>query len=134
MQYELLTLDADRALLLRVIETPSLERAQVLNTAMLADLSRLGFARLLVDCRELERSDFQASDVRGLLHHLDRSIARHAAAGQTPDRLRIALLSDADTFGHGIARMTVGHAYGLPHLQVHHATDRDAALNWLRQA
>lgn len=130
MQYEFSTVN-DQILCLNVLETPHPENARVLNEAMLQELTQRGWSRLLVDYRHMNKSEFDAGIARAILLQMDRLLDARSGGAVQPNHLSIALVSTEGSFGHGIARMTMGHAYGLRHLDLRHFTDWPEAQDWL---
>ena len=129
MSYELKTLESGQALYLRVVDAPSLDEAQALNEEIAAEVDRHDLTRMIVDYRDMESCALDASAARVSLLRLERLLAE---LRRTPaEALRIALLSAEGTFGHGIARMTAGNAYGLRVMTLKHFTDCAAARVWL---
>ena len=130
MRYEL-SAGTDPILNLHVTETPPADEAQALNARILGALTDRGWSRVIVDYRAMEKSDYDAGTARRLLLQMDRLLACRATDPVEPRHIFIALVSAENTFGHGIARMTMGHAYDLRHLDLRHFTDAAVARDWL---
>ena len=83
MVYELSEIERG-ILCLRVVEASSLEEAKALNVTMSEDLTRRGWTRLLVDYRDMQRSDFDGNRARQILLQMDRMLSAKAAEGTSP--------------------------------------------------
>lgn len=114
---------------LRVTEPPPPERVQAARDRVTDLILRRRLARVLIDYRDLKRSDIDARGARTLLTRMERRF--RDAGHETPFKLRIALLSTDGTFGHGIGRMLVAHAYDLCFIWPRQFTEIDAAYDWL---
>lgn len=132
MSYELKTLEDGLTLYLRVVETPPPADAHALNERISQDLRANRRAHLMVDYRDMVKSDFDATIARAILLQMDRLVQNFREV--PPRSLKVAMVSTEGTFGHGIARMTAGNAYGLNQVDLRHFVDCAAARLWLRAA
>lgn len=129
MQYELEPVEDGRYVRLSLYETPPSMEAMFLNESIHKELARLNASRLIVDYRDLSQSDFDATVARAILLQMSRLL--RSAGRSSPWVLKIAALSVEGTLGHGIARMTVSHGYGLDLLDLQQFVDEDEAMGWL---
>lgn len=132
MGYDLKALKNGHVLYLSVWEVPPEEEALALNRRMADEINRNGINHLIVDYRDMVKADMSAGLVRTILTQMDRMLEK---IGRVPPALlKVALISREGSFGHGIARMTVGHSYGLRLLTVRQFVDVSEVWIWFRLA
>lgn len=114
-------------LILRVNGTPSEEQVAA-SRAKGANLTEFGnLSGMLLDLRKQTGSILNAQMARGILAQCDRHIATLGIDRPFP----IAILTQPGSIGQGIARMFLGHAYGLERLQLKQCETMGEVADWL---
>ena len=83
----------------------------------------------VLDLREQTGSSLTGASARALLTQCDRTTG--AMRGPDAPPLKLALLTAPGSFGQGIARMFLGHAYGLENLILRQFGSLQEAAPWL---
>ena len=92
-------------------------------------IARQVIPRVIADFRDQESSSLTAVKARALLTQFDRKV--QALWPEDNRRLRIALVARSGSFGQGIARMLMGHAYGLQRTDLAQFEAVEAARDWV---
>ena len=103
-------------LMLRVIGHPAEGRHEGVRQEVLDLLAGGAVQRLALDLRRQSASVLSGPTVRSMLVSYDRVLSRFYP--DPDDALHVAIISQPGSFGQGIARMLLGHAWGLDHLRL----------------
>lgn len=113
----------------RVEEAPSPDVSHQVVEKLCKTVLRGEGDNLLLDFSGQRSSNLTSELTRNYLVSVDAFLSKSWArrGGKFP----IAILALGGTFGYGIGRMILGHAYGLKVLELDQFEDRQAALDWL---